>query len=116
MTKPSQTNLRFLQKKFTLQALQLYSDLFLMIALIVGVKHPALETVLKRTSLAIEANAKSLSMITRPGVNSGSESKKSSTWFSIFPVENEELVYGRWEDNIIWDSEVRSWQGFLKNL
>ncbi|KAG7166143.1 transcription initiation factor TFIID subunit 1-like, partial [Homarus americanus] len=27
------------------------------------------------------------------------------TWYSIFPVENEELVYGRWEDNIIWDPE-----------
>ena len=22
------------------------------------------------------------------------------------PVDNHELVYGRWEDNIIWDSEV----------
>ena len=27
------------------------------------------------------------------------------TWYSIFPVENEELVYGIWEDNIIWDPE-----------
>ncbi|KAK7072813.1 Transcription initiation factor TFIID subunit 1 [Halocaridina rubra] len=27
------------------------------------------------------------------------------TWYSIFPVENEELVYGLWEDNIIWDPE-----------
>lgn len=27
------------------------------------------------------------------------------TWYSIFPVENEELVYGKWEDNIIWDPE-----------
>ncbi|XP_040573195.1 transcription initiation factor TFIID subunit 1 [Lepeophtheirus salmonis] len=25
------------------------------------------------------------------------------TWYSIFPVENEELVYGRWEDEVIWD-------------
>lgn len=24
---------------------------------------------------------------------------------SIFPVENEELVYGTWEDEIIWDAE-----------
>ena len=24
---------------------------------------------------------------------------------SIFPVENEELVYGRWEDEVIWDHE-----------
>lgn len=28
-----------------------------------------------------------------------------SSWFSIFPVENEELVYGRWEDDIIYDAE-----------
>lgn len=27
------------------------------------------------------------------------------TWYSIFPVENEDLVYGRWEDEVIWDAE-----------
>lgn len=27
------------------------------------------------------------------------------TWYSIFPVENEDLVYGDWERNIIWDSD-----------
>ncbi|KAI1902695.1 hypothetical protein AGOR_G00018660 [Albula goreensis] len=27
-------------------------------------------------------------------------------WFSIFPIDNEELVYGRWEDNIIWDDQA----------
>ena len=26
-------------------------------------------------------------------------------FYSIFPVENEELVYGRWEDEVIWDHE-----------
>ncbi|KAG7516655.1 transcription initiation factor TFIID subunit 1-like isoform X3 [Solea senegalensis] len=26
-------------------------------------------------------------------------------WFSIFPIDNEELVYGRWEDHIIWDDQ-----------
>ncbi len=26
------------------------------------------------------------------------------TFYSIFPVENEELAYGRWEDEVIWDS------------
>ena len=31
---------------------------------------------------------------------------KESTWSSIFPVENEALVYENWEDNIIWDPEV----------
>lgn len=25
------------------------------------------------------------------------------TWYSIFPVENPELVYSRWEDDVIWD-------------
>ncbi|KAM4726972.1 transcription initiation factor TFIID subunit 1 isoform 2-T2 [Anableps anableps] len=47
---------------------------------------------------------------------SGSKREKSShdnqasleedcSWFSIFPIDNEELVYGRWEDNIIWDDQ-----------
>ncbi len=27
------------------------------------------------------------------------------TFYSIFPVENEELAYGRWEDEVIWDAE-----------
>ncbi|XP_052795206.1 transcription initiation factor TFIID subunit 1-like [Mya arenaria] len=33
------------------------------------------------------------------------DSKKNNTWYSIFPIENRELVYGNWEDNIIWDAE-----------
>ncbi|XP_035999145.1 transcription initiation factor TFIID subunit 1 isoform X2 [Fundulus heteroclitus] len=47
---------------------------------------------------------------------SGSKREKSShdnqasleedcSWFSIFPIDNEELVYGRWEDSIIWDDQ-----------
>ena len=28
--------------------------------------------------------------------------KEDEMWYSIFPVENEELVYGTWEDDIIW--------------
>lgn len=32
--------------------------------------------------------------------------EESATWYSIFPVENTDLVYGNWEDKIIWDSEV----------
>ena len=24
----------------------------------------------------------------------------------MFPIENEDLVYGCWEDDIIWDSKV----------
>lgn len=31
--------------------------------------------------------------------------EEDKPWFSIFPIDNEELVYGRWEDNIIWDDE-----------
>jgi transcription initiation factor TFIID subunit 1 len=27
-------------------------------------------------------------------------------FYSIFPVENEELVYGRWEDEVIWDTDA----------
>ena len=32
-------------------------------------------------------------------------SGEDDTWYSIFPVENEDLVYSRWEDNIIWDPD-----------
>ncbi|XP_063911046.1 transcription initiation factor TFIID subunit 1 isoform X2 [Zophobas morio] len=31
--------------------------------------------------------------------------EQDDTWYSIFPVENEDLVYGRWEDDVIWDAE-----------
>lgn len=33
------------------------------------------------------------------------EENTDDTWYSIFPVENEELVYGQWEDEVIWDPE-----------
>ncbi|XP_053398607.1 transcription initiation factor TFIID subunit 1-like isoform X2 [Mercenaria mercenaria] len=33
------------------------------------------------------------------------EQGKDNQWFSIFPIENQDLVYGNWEDEIIWDSE-----------
>lgn len=33
------------------------------------------------------------------------EPETDDTWYSIFPVENEDLVYGRWEDDVIWDAE-----------
>ncbi|RZC33764.1 transcription initiation factor TFIID subunit 1, partial [Asbolus verrucosus] len=31
--------------------------------------------------------------------------EQDDTWYSIFPVENEDLVYGKWEDDVIWDAE-----------
>ena len=33
-------------------------------------------------------------------------SPTTDTWYSIFPIENEALVYGRWEDNVIWDAQA----------
>lgn len=33
------------------------------------------------------------------------EEQKDDTWYSIFPAENEELVYGVWESDVIWDAE-----------
>nr|XP_028570735.1 transcription initiation factor TFIID subunit 1 isoform X2 [Podarcis muralis] len=32
--------------------------------------------------------------------------EEGKPWYSIFPIENRELIYGRWEDNIIWDHEA----------
>ncbi|KAJ8935570.1 hypothetical protein NQ318_001564 [Aromia moschata] len=47
-----------------------------------------------------------------PGMKSKSQISKprpdqdqGDTWYSIFPVENEDLVYGRWEDDVIWGLE-----------
>ncbi|CAH0750822.1 unnamed protein product [Diatraea saccharalis] len=52
---------------------------------------------------------------TKPTISTASTSNTQSglaagegednTWYSIFPVENEELVYGMWEDEVIWDAE-----------
>ncbi|XP_013414213.1 transcription initiation factor TFIID subunit 1 [Lingula anatina] len=30
----------------------------------------------------------------------------SKIWYSIFPIENEELIYGNWEKDVIWDAEA----------
>lgn len=35
------------------------------------------------------------------------DQNKDNTWFSLLPVENEELVYAKWEDNVIWDPEIQ---------
>ncbi|XP_058813451.1 transcription initiation factor TFIID subunit 1 isoform X2 [Topomyia yanbarensis] len=34
------------------------------------------------------------------------QEENDDTWYSIFPVENEELVYSKWEDEVIWDAEA----------
>ncbi|KAJ8667283.1 hypothetical protein QAD02_008945 [Eretmocerus hayati] len=39
------------------------------------------------------------------GANAKNQEYQDDTWYSIFPVENEELVYGLWEEEIIWDAE-----------
>ncbi|CAO1324311.1 unnamed protein product [Diamesa serratosioi] len=28
------------------------------------------------------------------------------TWYSLFPIENDELIYSKWEDDVIWDSQA----------
>ena len=73
-----------------------------------GVRHPGLETFLKNTTTAIKANTDYLSKISKPAVPANEKATQGSptTWYSIFPVENVELVYGNWEDKIIWDAEV----------
>uniref|UniRef100_A0A8C0IPK0 Transcription initiation factor TFIID subunit 1 n=1 Tax=Chelonoidis abingdonii TaxID=106734 RepID=A0A8C0IPK0_CHEAB len=40
------------------------------------------------------------------GFQEGTALDEDKPWFSIFPIDNEELVYGRWEDNIIWDDQA----------
>ena len=41
-----------------------------------------------------------------PLCSSAASHEDDAPWFSIFPIDNEELVYGRWEDNIIWDDQA----------
>ena len=36
---------------------------------------------------------------------------EDDTWYSIFPVENEELVYGAREEHIIWDPDTAGQHG-----
>uniref|UniRef100_A0A672JNS7 Transcription initiation factor TFIID subunit n=1 Tax=Salarias fasciatus TaxID=181472 RepID=A0A672JNS7_SALFA len=41
----------------------------------------------------------------KTGHDNHSSHEDDCLWYSIFPIDNEELVYGRWEDNIIWDDQ-----------
>ncbi|KYQ50337.1 Transcription initiation factor TFIID subunit 1 [Trachymyrmex zeteki] len=41
----------------------------------------------------------------QPGKGASPQREEDDTWYSIFPVENEELVYGLWEEEVIWDPE-----------
>lgn len=36
----------------------------------------------------------------------GDGAAATDTWHSIFPIENEALIYGRWEDDVIWDAQA----------
>lgn len=65
--------------------------------LLTGCKYSGLEHSISKTKAAIKANHAGLSI-------SGKEGNKP--WYSIFPVDNQELIYGKWEDKIIWDSQV----------
>ncbi|UYV74640.1 TAF1 [Cordylochernes scorpioides] len=40
-----------------------------------------------------------------PNEMEGASEEKEDTWYSIFPVENQDLVYGAWEDDVIWDAQ-----------
>ena len=41
-------------------------------------------------------------------------SSNSGEVYSMFPIENEELLYTRWEDKVIWDATVSAYSlGFL---
>ncbi|CAH1267254.1 TAF1 [Branchiostoma lanceolatum] len=42
---------------------------------------------------------------TSSGKNQQVDPDDDQQWYSLFPVENPELVYGNWEDDIIWDPQ-----------
>ena len=80
---------------------------FWLLTYTVGVRHPGIETFLKNTTSAIKANLNFQNQTTKTGMPGEQKTvEESATWYSIFPVENTDLVYGNWEDKIIWDSEV----------
>ena len=35
---------------------------------------------------------------------------KYKSWYSIFPIDNYDLMYGDWEKDIIIDPEVNIWK------
>uniref|UniRef100_A0A6I8RVZ8 Transcription initiation factor TFIID subunit n=1 Tax=Xenopus tropicalis TaxID=8364 RepID=A0A6I8RVZ8_XENTR len=65
------------------------------------VKHKATKT--QKASLAGWLPSSMTRNATAYNAQQGTEDRP---WFSIFPIDNEELVYGRWEDNIIWDDQA----------
>ena len=34
------------------------------------------------------------------------EKLQEETWYSLFPIENDELIYTKWEDDVIWDTQA----------
>lgn len=34
------------------------------------------------------------------------EKLHEDTWYSLFPIENDELINSKWEDDVIWDSQA----------
>lgn len=59
------------------------------------------------TPLHMQPKSKLVSM-GKGGQQQQREENYDDTWYSIFPVENEELVYGLWEEEVIWDAEHMS--------
>ncbi|XP_017847616.1 transcription initiation factor TFIID subunit 1 isoform X2 [Drosophila busckii] len=49
------------------------------------------------------------SSATKKALQSAAQNKQveapDDTWYSLFPVENEELIYHKWEDDVIWDAQ-----------
>ena len=69
-----------------------------------GFKYSGLQHSISKTKAAIKANHSGLAM-------GGKGTNKP--WYSIFPVDNQELIYGKWEDKIIWDSQVSKLKCFM---
>uniref|UniRef100_A0A668AKN9 Transcription initiation factor TFIID subunit n=1 Tax=Myripristis murdjan TaxID=586833 RepID=A0A668AKN9_9TELE len=59
------------------------------------------------SSMTRNANAYNAQQVgaTHTSTHAQTSHEEDCPWFSIFPIDNEELVYGRWEDNIIWDDQ-----------
>ena len=56
-------------------------------------------------ALAAKSGAKTATPAKPAAATIVEETPTEDIWYSIFPVENDELVLGRWEEDILWDSE-----------
>ncbi|PVD34224.1 hypothetical protein C0Q70_05490 [Pomacea canaliculata] len=57
-------------------------------------------------SNTIRTAAQFLQLLNITSNSSDISDRQDTDWYSIFPIENEALIYHKWENDIIWDAQV----------